>query len=97
MMAEPLPFGCVLNINYPACDEIRGFVRARMQPLHYDERYVPGTDENGVLTYTLMGVIEEDREQSEDYAMLCRGYATATVLSYNMTDIKKTQSLKFVR
>ncbi|MBR2943430.1 MAG: 5'/3'-nucleotidase SurE [Clostridia bacterium] len=96
MIAEPLPFGCVLNVNYPDCDEIRGLVRARMQPLHYDEQYVPGMDENGALTYTLMGVIEKGCAQSEDYERLCEGYATATVISYNMTDVQAMQSIKFI-
>lgn len=85
MMLHPLARLSVLNLNYPDCDEIRGVVAAQMGPLVYDEIYTP-TVKNGEAAYTLCGVIEEDKVQSDDYQKLCQGFATVTVLHYNMTD-----------
>jgi len=85
MMQRPLAPLSVLNLNYPDCDEIRGIASAQMGQLIYDEVYTP-TVKNGEAAYTLCGVIEENRVQSDDYQKLCQGFATVTVLHYNMTD-----------
>ena len=91
---DPIPAGCVLNLNYPA-GELRGVKRAEMGYLHYDEVYAPGTLEDGTEAYTLCGVVKEGIAQSEDYALLLEGYATVSVLNFGMTDRVQTQSLKF--
>jgi len=85
LLETPIPHGCVYNLNYPNRDEILGLVPAGMGELHYDERYARGEDDNGRATYTLCGVIDQSRPQSEDYTRLTEGYATYTVLSYDMT------------
>lgn len=84
--AHPLREMSVLNLNVPACAEIRGIKTAVMGQLHYDEVYTPSVDDNGVKTYTLMGEVRTDICQSEDYELLLKGYATVTVLHYDMTD-----------
>lgn len=90
MKNPPAPYR-VLNLNYPAC-RARGLVSARMQPLHYDELYMPGVNEDGNMTYTLNGVVDPSKAQSEDYVRLCEGYATLTVLRADMTDERATDS-----
>lgn len=90
MMDNPLAPLSVLNLNYPDCDEIRGVEQAHMGRLIYDEVYTP-TVFNGEAAYTLCGVIEEGRAQSDDYAKLCQGFATVTVLHYDMTDHMATK------
>lgn len=91
MTENPLAPLSVLNLNYPECDEIKGVVTAKMGQLHYDEVYTPIV-EDGVAAYVLAGVIEESRPQSDDYAKLCQGYATVTVLHYDMTDHHATNA-----
>lgn len=86
MMEKGMAPLSVLNLNYPECGEPKGLVSAVMGQLFYDENYFPGEDENGEATYTLRGMVRSDIEQSDDYEKLCKGYATATVLQYNMTD-----------
>ena len=88
-MENPLPPLSVLNVNYPACDEIKGVQTAGMGQLHYIENYMPTVHE-GEAAYVLRGEVEKDRAQSDDYEKLCQGYATVTVLHYDMTDVSLT-------
>ena len=93
MLARPLPPCSVLNVNYPVCDEAKGLVAAPMEQLHYDETYAKGVNEAGETTYTLTGCIAKDRRQSRDYELLEQGYATMTVLHYDMTHAEATDGL----
>ena len=93
MIAHPLPPCSVLNINYPVCDEAKGLRAAPMGQLHYDESYVKDVNEAGETTYTLSGSIAKNRRQSRDYELLEQGYATMTVLHYDMTHAGATRSL----
>lgn len=94
MMEKPLPPLSMLNLNYPDCDDVRGVVTASMGQLHYDEVYTPSVDAQGRTCYTLMGVVRTDLPQSDDYEKLTRGYATLTVLHYNMTDDAAASTIK---
>lgn len=95
LAAHPLPQGSVLNLNYPATDEARGIVAAPMKGLYYTEEYRRSIREDGTPCYTLCGQIDEARrEEGGDYAWLCQGYATATVISYDLTDHEATQAIK---
>ena len=85
MMAQGVEPYTMLNLNYPCCDAPLGLVPAAMQPLHYDEIYTPGVTEDGTAVYTLNGVIDQTRTQSEDYIKLCEGFATLTVLCADLT------------
>ena len=89
MMENPLAPLRVLNVNYPACDEIRGIATAGMGQLHYVETYTPVVHEGGTA-YELRGEVERGRAQSDDYEKLCQGYATVTILRYDMTDASAT-------
>lgn len=93
MLAHPLPPCSVLNINYPTCDEAKGLVAAPMEQLHYDETYTKGVNAAGETTYTLTGCIAPGRRQSRDYELLEQGYATMTVLHYDMTHAEATDGL----
>ena len=97
MLARPLPPCSVLNVNYPVCDEAKALVAAPMEQLHYDETYAKGVNEAGETTYTLTGCIAKDRRQSRDYELLEQGYATMTVLHYDMTHAEATQGLTALR
>jgi len=77
---------CVLNLNYPERGEAKGLIGAVMGQILYDENYMPECDGSGEITYTLKGTVRTDVSQSDDYEKLCKGYATATVLHYDMTE-----------
>lgn len=95
MAAHSLPRGTVLNLNYPAVDEVRGIVAAPMKGLHYTKEYRQNTQADGTVCYTLCGQIDDTRrEEGGDYAWLCQGYATATVISYDLTAHDATQAIK---
>lgn len=83
---KPLAPLSVLNLNYPEQGEAKGLVSAQMGQLIYNENYMPGISEKGENIYTLKGVVRDDVCQSDDYEKLCKGYATATVLHYDMTE-----------
>jgi len=85
MKANPLEPLHVLNVNYPACDEIGGVVMAHTGQLHYNEVYTP-TVHDSLPAYSLNGQIDAEKPQSEDYARLEQGYATVTVLRADLTD-----------
>lgn len=85
MTAHPLEPLCVLNVNYPACDEIVGVATALTGQLHYNEIYSP-TVYDGMPAYSLNGLIDAGKPQSEDYVRLEQGYATVTVLRADLTD-----------
>lgn len=95
MLDHPLPQVSVLNVNYPDTDSICGVVPARMGPLYYNEVYTP-CRENGLAAYTLRGAIDEGRAQSDDYEKLTAGYATATVLTHDMTDGDSADALRAI-
>ena len=90
MLSNPLEPMCALNLNYPECDEIRGVVTAGTGMLRYTETYTP-TELDGVKAYSLMGTIDRNKPQSEDYVKLTQGYATVTILHADLTDDPATK------
>ena len=95
LQEHPLAPGTLFNLNYPAVDEAKGVAATKMTQVVYNETYLKTADENGAVSYTLSGEIDEMQEiADDDYSWLRRGYATATVLSFNMTDENATQALK---
>lgn len=92
---QPLPRYAVLNLNYPAADRALGLKAARMAPLHYVESYIPCEMPDGTSAYRLGGEPDLSRLYPDsDFELLCRGYATATVLTYNMTDERATKTIE---
>ena len=85
MMRHPLEPLSILNINYPACDEIRGVVMAKADQIHYTETYRP-TVYDGEAAYVLFGGVDASKRQSDDYEKLEKGYATVTVVHADLTD-----------
>ena len=95
MMAEKLEPYTIWNLNHPACDCPKGLVMAKMQPLHYNETYYKQEDnEDGCETYVLRGVVDETRQQSDDYVKLGEGYATLTVLHGNLMDMAGQKAME---
>ncbi|MBR5287303.1 MAG: 5'/3'-nucleotidase SurE [Clostridia bacterium] len=95
LMQHPLKPDTLLNLNYPAVDEALGVVAAPMKRIRYDEEYVKTVGEDGTVCYALGGAIAPEQEETDgDYAWLQRGYATATVLSFDLADKEATESIK---
>lgn len=95
LQQHPLAKGTLLNLNYPATDDIKGVVAAGMTQIIYNEDYREVTLEDGTTAYALHGEVDEMQEMADDdYSWLCRGYATATVLTFDMTDKMATQAIK---
>lgn len=93
IMRHPMPPYCVMNVNYPACDCAKGLVSAPIELLHYDETYVREENEAGETVYRLEGAIHTGCRQSPDYELLKQGYATMTVLHYDMTHREATAAI----
>lgn len=95
LLKHPLAPGTLLNLNYPAVDEAKGVVATGMTQIAYEETYREVVMEDGTTAYALQGEIDEMQEMADDdYSWLRKGYATATVLTFNMTDKEATQGIK---
>lgn len=95
MEEYPLPPCTVLNVNYPQVDRALGLKAAPMKRTFYDDGYQAETGEDGQVRYTLRGGISPFHEEGDDdFTWLGRGYATMTVLGFDMTDHPATNALK---
>ena len=95
LQKHPLASGTLFNLNYPAEDEAKDVVATGLKNLTYNDDYYPVTGEDGVVRYELGGTIDEMQEMADDdYSWLRRGYATATVLTFDMTERNATKALK---
>ena len=66
-----------------------------MTQIIYNEEYREVTLEDGTIAYALHGEVDKMQEMADDdYSWLRKGYATATVLTFDMTDKKATQAIK---
>lgn len=92
--ACPLPPLSVLNVNYPGVDRARGIKAAPLKELRYNDVYVRERDASGAVCYRLTGSADETVPEGEDdFTWLRRGYATVTVLGFDMTAHGATQAL----
>lgn len=95
LKAHPLAPGTLLNLNYPAEDEAKGIVATKLKNLVYHDDYYAVAGKDGVVRYALGGAIDEEQEMADDdYSWLRRGYATATILTYDMTHRDATDAIK---
>ena len=95
LQAHPLPPFSVLNLNYPETDEALGLKATSLRALRYLDTYEPETGADGVTRYTLVGGMDKHMADGEDdYTWLRRGYATMTVLTYDLTHDAATKALE---
>ena len=95
LQQHPLAKGTLLNVNYPATDGIKGVMATGMTQILYNEEYREVVLEDGTIAYALHGEVDKMQEMADDdYSWLRKGYATATVLTFDMTDKKATQAIK---
>ena len=91
---QPLPAYSVLNLNYPENDEALGLKATSLRTLRYLDTYEPQVGEDGVVRYTLVGGMDRTMTDGEDdYTWLRRGYATITVLTFDLTHDAATKAL----
>ena len=92
---HPLAPGTLLNLNYPETDDIKGVIATPMMQIFYKEEYREIKNDDGSLSYMLSGEMDEMQEMMDnDYSWLRKGFATATVLGFDLTDKKATESIK---
>ena len=95
LQAHPLPPFSVLNLNYPETDKALGLKATSLRALRYLDTYEPEMGEDGVTRYTLVGGMDKHMADGEDdYTWLRRGYATMTVLTYDLTHDAATKALE---
>lgn len=95
VLEHPLPERAMINVNYPAADVPLGVRAVPMKPTHYDERYTRHEREDGSVYYTLGGEIDMTMARGEDdWSCLEAGYATVTVIGFDMTDHRETNAWK---
>ena len=95
LQAHPLPPFSVLNLNYPETDEAIGLKATSLRALRYLDTYEPTVGADGVTRYTLVGGMDKSMADGEDdYTWLRRGYATMTVLTYDLTHDAATKALE---
>ena len=95
LQAQPLPPFSVLNLNYPETDEALGLKATSLRALRYLDTYEPEIGEDGETRYTLVGGMDPSMADGEDdYTWLRRGYATMTVLTYDLTHDAATKKLE---
>ena len=91
LLDTPLPRRHIANLNVPETVEIRGLRAVPLCPIWYDDRYDISHDADGNRAYTLSGDISRSVPDGEDdYHLLLRGYATLTVLSYDLGNHEET-------
>ena len=95
LQAHPLPPFSVLNLNYPETDKARGLKATSLRALRYLDNYEQEMGADGVTRYTLVGGMDKHMADGEDdYTWLRRGYATMTVLTYDLTHDAATKALE---
>lgn len=88
MLASPLPSATVLNLNLPNCapEDVRGLVEAPMTHIRYTDSYDKLERSERSAAYWLRGeIVEESCTPGGDLSMLLAGYATMTVLGWDLT------------
>lgn len=88
ILRTPTPGPAVVNLNLPGCDpaDIRGLVEAPLTHIAYTDVYDRMDRSGGRAAYWLRGeIIEEACDPDGDLAMLAAGYATLTVLGWDLS------------
>ncbi len=78
VIADGLPYGVCLNVNFPVCNEIKGLKVVKAAMGHWIEEYLDYTDPNGKPFYMLTGRYQADNpdDPETDLYWLDRGYGT---------------------
>jgi 5'-nucleotidase len=99
VMAEGLPQGVCLNVNFPANVEIEGVKVVRSAKSHWTEEYQTYTDPHGTPFYWLTGrIVNEEADSTDtDLYWLDRNYATVVPVraDQNATDVISKVKLNF--
>ena len=93
----PLPAYSVLNVNFPPTDEALGLKVTPLKLMRYKDDYEEVIEEDGTKAYSLIGGLFCDMpDEDDDYSWLNKGYATLTVLGYDMIEKEATMKLRAV-
>ena len=87
--ADPLPPLRIANLNVPA-GEIAGLKTAPLCVLRYDDLYVACGTENAEQMMLTGSPAANHPVGDDDYSWAQKGYATLTILSYDLADAEET-------
>ncbi|MCR4708212.1 MAG: 5'/3'-nucleotidase SurE [Clostridiales bacterium] len=92
LASSPLPPLHIANLNVPETGEVLGLRAVPLCRIWYDDRYDRASDADGTEYYTLGGWLSESiPDGKDDYHLLLRGYATLSILSYDLEDHGETE------
>ena len=85
MEKHPLPEGCIYNLNVPnvAYETVKGLRAAKLAKVFFGGTYEPASDEKGICYHYRYAEPPRWPEDS-DMALISRGYATITKLTWDM-------------
>ncbi len=90
-----IPPYSMLNLNYPETDQLQGIRVTGLRATKYKDGYHRKELPDGSWEYELYGYVDEpDAHDDDDYSWLTQGYATLTVLNFDMTEVRATDSLR---
>ena len=86
VLANGLPKGCLLNVNFPKLPEIKGIKICRQADAKWEEEFDERKDPYDRSYYWLTGVFQlRDRGQDTDVWALQNGYASIVPVQFDMT------------
>lgn len=88
LIAAPLPMPSILNINMPDCapEDVKGLVEVPLTYIHYADVFHSMKHNRGRSAHWLSGdIVEEGCMPGGDLDRLLQGYATMTVVGWDMT------------
>ena len=89
-----LPEKTMLNLNIPETERILGRKATSLRWLRYDDCYVLSKREDQADWYHLEGWLDKtDPAGDDDLSWLQKGFASLTVLSYDLADHPETEAL----
>ena len=98
VLANGLPEGTLLNVNFPKGDQIKGIKICKQSYAKYDEKFVERTDPHGKKYYWLTGeFVNFDKSKDTDVWALKNNYVSVVPVQFDLTNhvIKEKLSKKW--
>jgi 5'-nucleotidase len=94
LLENPLPYGTLLNVNFPKTDTIQGVKICRQASATWEESFDERTDPYGRKYYWMVGnFINRDNGQDTDVYALENNYVSVVPTQFDLTDHKAIYTL----
>lgn len=96
ILANPLPYGTLLNVNFPAIENIKGVKICRQATAKYAENFDERTDPSGKKYYWMTGkfINMEEEDNDTDLWAIDNGYVSVVPTKFDLTSNSFIQHLK---